>query len=50
MRAAMAMATAFSACSVAVLVPNRVSWQQASDAAEGQRVHDGSGTARIGRR
>src|SRR3712207_4153940 len=37
MRAAMAMATAFSACSVAVLVLDRVSRQQASDAAGGQR-------------
>jgi MFS family permease len=50
MRAAMAMATAFSACSVAVLVPDRVSRQQASAAAEDQRVCDGSGTARIDRR
>jgi hypothetical protein len=50
MRAAMAMATAFSACSVAVLVPDPVSRQQASDAAGGQRVCDGSGTARIDRR
>jgi len=50
MRAAMAMATAFSACSVAVLVAHRVNRQQASDAAEGQRIHHGSGAARIGRR
>jgi MFS family permease len=50
MRAAMATATAVSACSVAVLVARRVNRQQASDAAEGQRIHHGSGTVRIGRR
>jgi hypothetical protein len=50
MRAAMAMATAFSACSVAVLVPHGVNRRQASGTAEGQRVHHGSGTARVGRR
>ena len=49
MRTAMAMATVFSACSVAVLVAYRVN-RQASDAAGGEHVHDGSGTARIGRR
>ena len=50
MRAAMAIATAFSACSVAVLVLHRVNRHQVSDPAEGQRIHHGSGTARVGRR
>ena len=50
MRAAMALATAFSACSVAVLLRHRVNRRQASGAADGQRIHHGSGTARVGRR
>ena len=45
MRAAMATATAFSACSVAVLEPNRVSRQQASDGRRPAVPHTTSASA-----